>query len=318
MPLLQLGIVLALLIGGGLLAAAMLSSRRAQLRLAQHVDLVAAQAPSTRKPAPHPPSLARPSWLDESVRRAFCIGIPHRWGMRSGTPKLLLIAATCAAISWFLAYRMSSGSAWAAGVLSAAAFVAGPRLFLRRERKQAERQFIELFPNSIDMMVRMMRAGLPITSAVQTIGVESPPPLDSVFESVADQVGLGVPFETALDVESERLGIPDFRFFSVAVTLQHATGGNLAATLDILSDLIRRRRAVRLKAIAATAEVRISAYVLAAIPVLTIGALLALRPGYIAPLLQDRRGNYILAAAAGLLLLAFLTMRQMMRRVTTG
>ena len=135
---------------------------------------------------------------------------------------------------------------------------------------------------------------------------------------IADQVGLGVPFENAVESASERIGLPDFRFLAVALNVQHTTGGNLAATLENLSELIRKRRALRLKAAAATAEVRMSAYVLGALPIVTMGALLLFRPEYVVPLFYDRRGNYILAAAAILLMLAFLTMRQMVRRVTAA
>jgi tight adherence protein B len=131
-------------------------------------------------------------------------------------------------------------------------------------------------------------------------------------------VQIGVPFEKALDAVSGRMGLQDFRFFSVAVTLQYATGGNLAATLEILSDVIRRRRTVRLKAIAATAEVRVSAYVLGGMPIFAIAALLVLNPDYVAPLLYDPRGKYILGAAFALLAVAILTMRKMMRRVTAA
>ena len=141
--------------------------------------------------------------------------------------------------------------------------------------------------------------------------------MNKVFELIANQVELGVPFENALDAVSQRIGIADFRFFSVAVTLQHGTGGNLAATLEILSDVIRKRRAIRLKAVAATAEVRVSAYVLGGMPIIVIGLLFLFKPEYVAPLVYDYRGKYFLAAAFGLLVIGFWTMQRMMRRVTT-
>jgi tight adherence protein B len=98
--------------------------------------------------------------------------------------------------------------------------------------------------------------------------------------------------------------------------LQHATGGNLAATLEILSDIVRRRRAVRLKAKAATSEIRVTAYVVGALPFLIVGALLLVQPGYLTPLFADPRGQVILSIAVGLLLLCGVTMRQLMRSVS--
>ncbi len=177
---------------------------------------------------------------------------------------------------------------------------------------------MELFPNGIDMMVRMLRAGMPVSAAVRNIQADSPAPLSTVFGEIADQVALGVPFEDAVETASEHIGLAGFRFLAVALNVQHSTGGNLAATLQNLSELIRKQRALRLKAAAATAEVRMSAYVLGALPIITLGALLLFRPEYVAPLFHDRRGNYILAAAAILLVLAFMTMRGMVRRVTAA
>jgi tight adherence protein B len=133
---------------------------------------------------------------------------------------------------------------------------------------------------------------------------------------VANQIEIGAPIEEALDAASQQIALADFRFFTVAVALQHATGGNLAATLEILSDIIRRRRGVRLKAKATTAEIRVSAYVLGSLPILIVGALLLIQPGYLTPLFHDPRGHLIIAVAAGLLLLAAVSMRQMMRSVT--
>jgi len=308
--------ILATLTGGAMLIAAGAINRRTRQELEQHVNLVA--PPATRKATWGATRSSLEMKINVPLRRMFAVGAAYIWGMRSGALMLLPLACVSAAIVWPLAFQMLGNSTWLAALLSAAAFFFVPRFVLLREQKRAERQFIEHFPAGIDMMIRMLRAGLPISSTVRAIQTETPPPINLVFGSIADQVALGIPFDKALTVASEQIGLPDFRFFAVALNLQYATGGNLAATLEILSDLLRRRRAVRLKAAAATAEVRVSAYVLGAIPFVTIGALLFMTPGYVAPLFYDQRGKYILAAAGALLLLAFLSMRQMMRKVTAA
>jgi len=189
-----------------------------------------------------------------------------------------------------------------------------PRLLLLREQSQAEEKFINFFPDAVDMCVRMLRAGLPISSAIRATGAEAPAPVNGVFKAVGDQLEIGIPFDEALATTAERIAIPDFRFFSVSAALQRATGGNLATTLEILSDIMRKRRAVRLKAHATTAEVRVSAYILGAMPFLVTGVLLLAQPGYLAPLLADPRGKIIIGAATASLLMGFMTMSQMMRR----
>jgi tight adherence protein B len=139
-----------------------------------------------------------------------------------------------------------------------------------------------------------------------------------VFATIADQLKIGVPIEEAFDTSSRQIGLPDFRFFTVAVALQYSTGGNLTATLESLSDILRKRRATRLKAKAATGEIRITAYTLGGIPFLTTGALLILDPTYLTPLWTDPRGHMILGIAGGGLFLSYFSMRMMMRSVTNA
>jgi tight adherence protein B len=193
-----------------------------------------------------------------------------------------------------------------------------PRFILTREQNGTEQKFTDSFPDALDTFTRTIRAGLPITAAVRTVATEVTPPVSSVFATIADQLKIGVPIEQILDTSSGKIGLPDFRFFTVAIGLQYATGGNLTATLEILSDIIRKRRAARLKAKAATGEIRVTAYVLGGIPFFTTGALLVIQPGYLLPLWTDPRGHVILAVAAGLLLIAVLIMRTMMRSLTNA
>jgi tight adherence protein B len=314
---LQIAVVLVLVASGVLLVAALRISRKLRLELVHHVNLVAERSLAELKETPRFPISVRLAWINQAAQRVFSIGVPYLWGMQSSGMKLLGIAAAAGGGVWVLGYWIFGHSAWIASPLGALAFFLVPRKYLAREQRRAEQQFLEQLPSAIDMIVRMVRAGLPVTSAVHSVGTEAAPPLNKVFELIANQVELGVPFENALDAVSQRTGIADFRFFSVAVTLQHGTGGNLAATLEILSDVIRKRRAIRLKAVAATAEVRVSAYVLGGMPIIVIGLLFLLKPEYVAPLVNDHRGKYILATAFGLLGVGFWIMQRMMHRVTT-
>jgi tight adherence protein B len=248
----------------------------------------------------------------ERLRRIITLGLAHTWGTHAGAATMLLFAA-CAGISaWGILGLAMKAPAWIALSLSIGVFVLMPRFLFAREQRKAENRFVNFFPDAVDMGVRMLRAGLPISTAIRAIGNEAAPPVDSVFKGIADQVKIGIAFEDALATTAMRIGLPDFLFFSVAVTLQRTTGGNLAATLETLSDIMRKRRAVRLKAQATTAEVRVSAYILGGLPFLVTGMLLLVQPGYLTPLLTDPRGQIILAVAAVMLAMGFLVMRQMM------
>ena len=237
--------------------------------------------------------------------------------MRLGTLYLAHDCVVAAAVAWGLTRTVFGLPLWVA--LPVSVFVAYmiPRTLLLRQHRKMTRAFSDLFPDALDSIGRMLRAGLPISAAVHAVSKEAPPPVKGVFAMVADQMSIGVPIDEALDASSRYIAMPDFRFFTVAVVLQHMTGGNLAGTLAVLSDIVRKRRAVRLKAGATTSEIRVSAYVLGGLPFFILGALLIVQPGYLAPLFTEPRGHIILAIAGGLLLMGALTMRQMMRSVAS-
>jgi tight adherence protein B len=315
-----IGLALVLLLAGAaVLTAALLMSRRARLEMERRVSLVAGETETPAASAALGELLkVRTRKLDVLVRRIFTIGIKYSWAMRAGALELLLVAAVSASVMWGLTHQFFGLSAWLAAAMSVAASFFAPRFLLSWEQRQTERKFVDIFPDAVDTVARTLRAGLPITAAMRTVAVDVSPPVSTVFGMIADQLKIGVPLEDILEASSRGIGLQDFRFFAVAMTLQYATGGNLTATLEILSDIIRKRRAARLKARAATGEIRITAYTLGSIPILTTGALLVVQPGYLTPLWTDPRGHLILAMAGAGLLLAFLSMRKMMRSVTNA
>ena len=305
------------LIGAGL-AVALVSVRQARRELERRTNLVAGKPSRRGASALH--DADEPEWramLGNRLRRIFAVGLARTWGMRTSPLMLLVAAAGGAGVAWFAFRSGIHLSTWASALGSIAAAFLAPRALLKHEQSRADRKFMELFPDTIDMVIRMLRAGVPVTGAVREVGNEAAPPVNDVFTNLADQMAIGITFEEALAAAGERIGLPDFRFFAVAISLQRATGGNLASTLDILSDIMRKRRAMRLKARATTGEVRMSAYVLGAIPFLVIGGLLVITPDYLQPLIVDSRGNVIIAMAVGSLVIGFATIGRMMRSVTT-
>lgn len=305
-----------LLISAAALFGALYLTRRARLAREARVALVARPLLA--------PTAAIGNWLkrrserlDVKLHRLIVGGATSTWGMTMGATALVVYALIGAAAAWALANTLFGFPYWLAVPLAAGAAYMLPRSLLLRQQRKADRAFTDLFPDAVEAIARMLRAGLPISSAVRSVSADAPPPVNMVFAMVSDQMAIGAPIEDALDASSRHIGLPDFRFFTVAVVLQHMTGGNLAATLEILSDIIRKRRAMRLKAQATTAEIRVSGYVLAALPLLIVVALLLIQPGYLTPLFTDPRGNIVLMLAAGGLLAGGLTMRQMMRSITT-
>jgi tight adherence protein B len=304
-----------LLIGAATLIGIYMKTRRNQEQLKRRVGLAADDKPSITSGNQ---MLAQSKKLDQAMRTLFAAGTRRNWGMKTGALKLIVVAAVAAAAAWLLT-RVALGMwfRFSIPLIVACGFMA-PRMLLLREQKQMESVFQDFFPDAVDTVARMLRAGIPISGALRSIGNEAAPPISTTFGRIADQIEIGARLEDALDTTSRQLGLTDFRFFSVAIILQHSTGGNLVSTLEMLSNIIRRRRAVRLKAQAATAEIRVSAYVLGSMPLLIIGGLLIIEPSYLTPLFTDPRGHVVLGIAAGGLVLAAVSMRQLMRRVTVN
>jgi tight adherence protein B len=305
-----------LLVSAGVIAAALSHTRAARLRLEKRADLVVERATDRARETTPTSAQAVLQAITVRVRSIFSFGLRYRWGIKAGAAPLVALALVSGVVGWLLVRTLLHFSPWFGASAAIAGFFIIPRQYLARQQRREEDKFMNLFPASIDMMVRMVRAGLTIMGAIRTVGIEAPAPINKVFADLADQVDIGILFQDALTLMGERIGLPDFRFFVVAVSLQHATGGNIAATLELISDIIRKRRAIRLKAKATTAEVRVSSYVLGALPFVVIGGLLLLSPSYLAPLVTDPRGNAIVGAAVVLLILGFVTMREMTRRAT--
>lgn len=315
--------VVILLMGGLVIIGAFVAAPSPEADLNRRVQLVAGANPlrptadaSAKAKTAAANAADRRSEIDRRARAFFAIGIARNWGMYSGALTLVLIAAVAGCLLWLLIMRVTGISWWLAAPAGLLAAILAPRLILLRQQRRAERQFMDMFPDAVDTIVRMLRAGLPMSAAVKVVGVEGSPPVSTIFSMLADQIKIGIPFEEALDTSSRQIGLADYRFFAVTVLLQYSTGGNIASTLDVLATIIRKRRAARMKAHSATAEIRLTAYVLGALPFATMGILLLLQPNYLTPLFNDPRGHIILGMAAGGLTASFLSMRMMMRSVT--
>lgn len=162
-------------------------------------------------------------------------------------------------------------------------------------------RFLDRLPDAIDLVVRATRAGIPVTEAIVAAGLETEEPVRSEFRRVGDSVSIGVDLRDALRAAARRVKLPDFDFFVVALIVQRETGGQLAETLGNLSDILRKRKEMRLKVKALTAEGRMSAIIVAALPFVTGGLIFAIDPNYILLLFNDPTGHILLAIAGGCL-----------------
>jgi tight adherence protein B len=182
----------------------------------------------------------------------------------------------------------------------------------RMGRKRIAR-FIALFPEAIDLMVRALRAGLPVTEAIINAGQEIADPVGTELRGIEAGMRVGRDLDSLLWDIAKRIAAPEFRFFIIALSVQRETGGNLAETLNNLSEVLRRRRAMRAKARAMASEARASTMILGSLPVFVTGIMSLTSPAYIAPLFTDMRGLMLDGLAILMLLSGVAIMVKMAR-----
>jgi len=186
-------------------------------------------------------------------------------------------------------------------------------LFKRWQTKWRQRLFRQ-FPDALSMVIRAVRAGIPVTESLGTVAREAPAPTGAEFRRLYDEISIGLSVQDGLWEMARRTGLPEYRFFAVALSLQGQTGGNLTDTLQNLADVIRRRVAIGRKGMALTSEARTTAAALVALPFLAGAGLAALQPSYVGVLFNDQHGRLILAAAIGSLGLGVGSMRVIISR----
>jgi len=188
-----------------------------------------------------------------------------------------------------------------------------PHYVVGRMGRRRVQRFYNLFPEAIDLMVRALRAGLPITEAIINAGQEIGNPVGTEFRSIEAGMKLGRDLDSLLWDIAKRITLPELRFFIIALNVQRETGGNLAETLNNLSEVLRRRRAMRAKARAMASEARASTMILGSLPILVGIMLILTSPTYITPMFHDVRGLVMLGVAVGMLLTGIGIMVKMAR-----
>ena len=191
--------------------------------------------------------------------------------------------------------------------------IALPHKIVGRMGKRRVAAFIALFPEAIDLMVRALRSGLPISEAIVGAGHEIADPVGNELGRVEAGMRMGRDLDTLLWDIASRIDVPEFRFFIIALSVQRETGGNLAETLANLADVLRRRRQMRAKVRAMSSETRATTMILGGMPVLVILLLALSSPAYLEPLYSDARGLVLDALALVMLSTGVLIMNKMAR-----
>ncbi|MEE1877388.1 type II secretion system F family protein [Altererythrobacter litoralis] len=149
--------------------------------------------------------------------------------------------------------------------------------------------FVAKFPDAIELLVRGLRSGLPVTETLVVVAQEVPGPVGEEFKAIVERIKIGRTMEESLQETGARLGIPEFNFFCITLAIQRETGGNLAETLSNLSDVLRKRSQMKLKIRAMSSESKVSAYIVGALPFVVFGMIWWINPGYLSGFFSDDR-----------------------------
>lgn len=194
------------------------------------------------------------------------------------------------------------------------AFIAGagvPRWIVGYLVKRRLNRFLEEFPNSLDVMVRSIKSGLPLTDALRLIAAEGQEPVKSEFRRIVEsqQLGIGVPEACARMFTS--IPLQEVNFFAIIIAIQSQAGGNLSEALGNLSRVLRERRKMRAKITALSMEAKASAAIIGALPFIVMLLVYLSSPEYILILFQDPRGHLILGISGIWMSIGILVMRNM-------
>jgi tight adherence protein B len=163
-------------------------------------------------------------------------------------------------------------------------------------------KFTSRFPDAIELLVRGLRSGLPISETLGLVGKEVPDPVGAEFRSVADKIKIGRTMDAALQETADRLGTPEFQFFVISLQIQRETGGNLAETLSNLADVLRKRAQMKLKIRAMSSESKASAYIVGSLPFIVFGLIWFINGSYMQNFFIDPR--LMVAGMVGLVWMA--------------
>ena len=194
--------------------------------------------------------------------------------------KMLVVIAFLLGVLFFLLFGIAFGFGLIAFVLSAVFAAITLALFLALARRKRIAKFSEQLPDSIDVIVRGVKSGYPFTIALGLVAKEMSDPIGTEFGMTSDEINFGSDMGTALDNLFKRVGHEDLLYLTMALKIQTETGGNLAEILARLSSLLRQRTMLRLKVRAISAEGRLSAVFLTAMPFALFGIVTLMRPDY--------------------------------------
>jgi tight adherence protein B len=178
-------------------------------------------------------------------------------------------------------------------------------------KKRREARFLNNFPDAVDVIVRGIKAGLPLLDSLKLIAAEAEEPIRSEFRAIIETQAIGIPLGDACLKLYERMPLPESNFFGIVVSIQQRAGGNLSEALGNLSRVLRDRKKMKAKIQAMSMEAKASAAIIGSLPLAVMGLVWLTSPSYIDLLWTDSLGRVMLACCAAWMCIGVFVMRKM-------
>jgi tight adherence protein B len=218
-------------------------------------------------------------------------------GLSWSKRQFYIISGVIGAVAFILGVFSGFGLSVALALGFAGAFGL-PRWLLSFLKKRREAKFLNNFPDGVDVIVRGVKAGLPLLDCLKMIATESPEPLKSEFRAIIETQAIGMPLGDACAKLYDSMPVPEANFFGIVISIQQKAGGNLAETLGNLSRVLRDRKKMKAKIQAMSQEAKASAGIIGALPLAVMALVWISSPQYISLLWTEPMGRLMLAASA--------------------
>lgn len=259
-------------------------------------------------------AVPKPTGYDDKLQRQLD---QASWPLRSGEFLGLTVALAFAGFVLGLlmqeALQAGPGTNWTLPLVLPVLGAVVPRLILLQRRQKRASLFHDQLPDTLQMLAGSLRAGYGLMQGLENVSKEGQEPSASEFGRIMTETRLGIPLEQALTAMAERVDSEDFRWVTVAVSIQRKVGGNLAELLDTVASTLREREQVRRQVNVLSAEGKLSAVILIALPIVFALYLGATRPSYLTPLFSTLPGNIMLVGAGILMTIGVIWIRNVIQ-----
>jgi len=231
-------------------------------------------------------------------------------GLTWSKQRFLLISAAIGAAGFLGALLVDAGLIPAAALGFAGAFGL-PRWMLKYLKKRRETKFLLAFPDAVDVIVRGIKAGLPLLDSLRVISADSPEPVRSEFRTIVETQAIGIPLGEACVRLHERIPVAEANFFGIVISIQQKAGGNLSEALGNLSRVLRDRKKMKAKIQAMSMEAKASGAIIGCLPPAVMFLVYITSPHYIELLWTESIGRVMLAGSAVWMFIGIMVMRKM-------